>query len=332
MAKKWIGMGVLFLSLALIVGCSKKEEEGGGGGTGTGSGDIYVQGGVMRIFEGDSTLESAYVFVLTPDSAGQPVTDANVSINGVTLNYEPMIYQGYIGQIAYQSSHDYTLQVEATEGHASATVTSPPLDSVKITSPAPNDHFEKGQDLQINWQYFGSPPGGVFVIVEVEDATIDSTLLDGSNTSYTVPGSKLNQDGFGEITLFAVNYVYISGIASGSAFGAGVGTIVPFSVGDTSGGGGGGYTITVIPGANPTFNWEPAENVSSLSVFEISPESPLWAIAGTFGPPVTYGTVPQGAIQIQPPTGNPPALQSGHTYTVAVTGPSGYGYAIFVQQ
>lgn len=330
MKRKWIGMGILFLGLALIVSCAKKEEEGGGGGGGTGSGDIYVQGGVMRILEADSTLESAYIFVLTPDSAGVPVTDANVTINGVTMNYEPMIYHAYVGPIAYQSSHEYDLEVEDTLGHASAKVTSPPLDSVKITSPAPNAHIDKGQDFQINWQYFGSPPGGVFLIVEVEDSTVDSTLLDGSKTSYTVPGSKMNHDGFGEITLFAVNYVYISGIASGSAFGAGVGNVVPFSVGDTSGGGG-GYTITVTPGANPVFSWEPAENVNSLSVFETNPENPLWAIAGIFGPPVTYGTVPQGAMQSQPPTGNPPALQSGHTYTVAITGPSGYGYKTFTQ-
>lgn len=336
MKAKWIGMGILLLSLFIGQSCTKSEEGGGGGGTGggTGSGEIYVQGGVLRIAEGDSTLESAYVFVLTPDSAGTPVTDADVKINGVTLTYEPMVYHGYVGSIAYQANHEYTLEVEASQGHATASVTSPSLDSVKITSPAPNTHIEKGQDLDVSWQYFGSAPGGVFLIVEIGDSTVDSTLLEGNKTSYTVPGSKLNLDGYGSITLFAVNYVYITGIADGSAFGAGTGAVTNFSCGDTSGGGGGGgYTVTVTPGANPVFNWDPPDAVMGLTVFEADTANPLWTIGGMFAPPVTYGTIPSGGIQIQPPMGqSPPALESGHQYTVMIQGPRGIGYAIFTQQ
>jgi hypothetical protein len=265
MQKKWMWAGLIVAAVLVVLGCSKEEETGGGGG-GTGTGEIYVMGGVGRyIYQnttGDTTMEGAQIQVLTPDSLGTPVENATVKINGVQL---PYLFGFYMGEIEYKRNYNYTLEVQAEEGNASATVNSPDLDSIRILSPQPGTHFDKNQDIEIKWQYFGNTPAGVFVVLAIDTYTVDSVFLTSGKTSYTVSGSKVVYDGDATASVFAGNYVYINGIAPGSLFGAGVGASVTFSVGDTTGGGGGGfYTVTVTPGENPVFEWTPAENVLNL--------------------------------------------------------------------
>ncbi len=79
-----------------------------------------------------------------------------------------------------------------------------------------------------------------------------------------------------------------------------------------------GVTLTVSSGTTPTFDWNPACRVGFLSVEEIG-GSDLWSISGVnmtnaIAPGVTYGLVPEGAVQSDPPG----PLSPGTTYQVAI--------------
>lgn len=68
--------------------------------------------------------------------------------------------------------------------------------------------------------------------------------------------------------------------------------------------------------------WTPDSPMGSISVGRDGDS--LWQIVwnGTrFAPPVTYGTVPEGALQTIPADGSPPALESGDFIRVLGTGP-----------
>ncbi len=79
-----------------------------------------------------------------------------------------------------------------------------------------------------------------------------------------------------------------------------------------------GVTLTASSGTTPTFNWNPACRVGFLSVEEIG-GSDLWSIVGVnmtnaIAPGVTYGLVPEGAVQ-----GGPlEPLSLGTTYLVGI--------------
>ena len=79
-----------------------------------------------------------------------------------------------------------------------------------------------------------------------------------------------------------------------------------------------GVTLTVSSGTTPTFDWNPACRVGFLSVEEIG-GSDLWSIFGVnmtnaIAPGVTYGLVPEGAVQAAPPE----PLSPGTTYQVGI--------------
>ncbi len=79
-----------------------------------------------------------------------------------------------------------------------------------------------------------------------------------------------------------------------------------------------GVTLTVSSGTTPTFDWNPACRVGFLSVEEIG-GSDLWSIFGVnmtnaIAPGVTYGLVPEGAVQ-SVPLG---PLSPGTTYQVGI--------------
>lgn len=79
-----------------------------------------------------------------------------------------------------------------------------------------------------------------------------------------------------------------------------------------------GVTLTVSSGTTPTFDWNPSCRVGFLSVEETS-GSDLWSIFGVnmtnaIAPGVTYGLVPEGAVQSVPPE----PLSPGTTYQMAI--------------
>jgi len=79
--------------------------------------------------------------------------------------------------------------------------------------------------------------------------------------------------------------------------------------------------ITVGPGEYPEIDWTPAESMVELLVRQTGIEvgNLRWSITGYFGPPVTYGTVPENAIQTYPLMGGTPdALESGVGYRVVL--------------
>ncbi len=91
-----------------------------------------------------------------------------------------------------------------------------------------------------------------------------------------------------------------------------------------------GVTLTVSSGTTPTFDWNPACRVGGLLVEE-SGGSDRWSIFGVnmtnaIAPGVTYGLVPEGAVQIGPlecgtgecrPT-QPQPLSPGTTYQMGI--------------
>ncbi len=79
-----------------------------------------------------------------------------------------------------------------------------------------------------------------------------------------------------------------------------------------------GVTLTVSSGTTPTFDWNPACRVGFLIVEEIG-GSDLWSIFGVnmtnaIAPGVTYGLVPEGAVQSVPAL----PLSPGTTYQMGI--------------
>lgn len=68
--------------------------------------------------------------------------------------------------------------------------------------------------------------------------------------------------------------------------------------------------------------WQPEIKAGTLSAIGVSSAMIKWQIFAEAGflPPVTYGTVPPGAMQVNPQSGTPPALESGDQVFVVPLG------------
>ena len=68
----------------------------------------------------------------------------------------------------------------------------------------------------------------------------------------------------------------------------------------------GSVTVQVSAGTTPRFTWVPACRLFFVLVEPAQAGNDLWSIiadsANIIAPPVTYGTVPSGATQLQAPT------------------------------
>lgn len=81
-------------------------------------------------------------------------------------------------------------------------------------------------------------------------------------------------------------------------------------------------TITVGSGVTPRFEWSPACRVTFLEVQNPETNTSAWTVfAGPFGPgeigiipPLTYGTVPPGAIDFA----DAESLETGTTYVLVL--------------
>jgi hypothetical protein len=77
--------------------------------------------------------------------------------------------------------------------------------------------------------------------------------------------------------------------------------------------------ITVGPGLTPEISWTPACLVHWLLIEPSGSSADNWGVVGgspnSLGPPVTYGTVPSGAMEFQ----SPDPLIAGTQYDVYVT-------------
>jgi uncharacterized protein (DUF2141 family) len=236
MKKELRGIIIVLFSFVLGLNCTKTEEETGVN-LGTGEGPIYVRGVLGRAtlqyeyLPVETTLTFTEVRVLSPDSAGEPVTEAIVKINGTLLEYEGGFFTG---DIPFQKNHLYTLTVESDTGHASVSVASPDLDSLRLTSPGAESVFQIGENISVSWEYFGGFPLSVNIVFYIEGQVKDSVLLVGKHVTYTIPGSKVDTTGLAFLSVYTRKYAPISGIAQGSQFEVLVGAATDFFIEDTS--------------------------------------------------------------------------------------------------
>jgi len=91
---------------------------------------------------------------------------------------------------------------------------------------------------------------------------------------------------------------------------------------DTGNGCTGDFTVTVGTGLTPEFTWD--GNSAGLSVTKFPETSErqwtLGMLTTPFNPPVTYGTVPAGAMESE---GAAKALVAGTQYAITITGGDG---------
>jgi hypothetical protein len=87
--------------------------------------------------------------------------------------------------------------------------------------------------------------------------------------------------------------------------------------------------ITVGSGDYPQIDWDPPRPAFSLSVRRTGGIGTLeWSImpmsSSNIPPPVTYGTIPPGVIQVYPLAGAPAALTAGTTYQIVLIDAGGH--------
>ena len=81
-----------------------------------------------------------------------------------------------------------------------------------------------------------------------------------------------------------------------------------------------GWVLSVSAGVQPTFSWDPPEGQPTYLFVLRQPIggglSTAWAITGRFKSPVSYGTVPEGAVLASPLL--EPTLEPGIRYRVEI--------------
>ncbi|MFW5740328.1 MAG: carboxypeptidase-like regulatory domain-containing protein, partial [Myxococcota bacterium] len=81
-------------------------------------------------------------------------------------------------------------------------------------------------------------------------------------------------------------------------------------------------------------SWDPNLPAMVLAVADEAEEQPKWQIMGNeggFTGPVTYGTVPAGAVAVWPSSGAPVPMASGDLVTVMIQGTTPEGYVLYGQ-
>lgn len=82
--------------------------------------------------------------------------------------------------------------------------------------------------------------------------------------------------------------------------------------------------VTVGSGGHPQISWTPATPMTTITLRQQGGALSEWSIVRTLTevltPPITYGTVPTGAMQVYPPLNAPPAaLAAGTTFQLLLT-------------
>ena len=239
----------------------------------------------------------------------------------------------YIPEGALSPGESYRLQVEVegkTFTSRSAATVLPPL---KITTPD-GQQVEPRGSLTVRWEAVEGAEAYAVTLAFPDGG--DTTFVVGKDTEIALSGELFGQEGEYriDVTAFAGRIVQYIGQWLGQrlvpifdfddpkvlgTFFSTTGDDISVQVGE-----GevpeqpGEMEVTVSDGLTPTISWT-GGNARMLSV--MGEESDImWAIAAMgpsgFAPPVTYGQVPAGAMQVSPPK----TLVKGTRYQVIVQG------------
>ncbi|GEM_PF-5540659 len=225
----------VLVSLAVIVavaGCNRTTEPDDDSGNGSGAGNIFVRGVVMAAPDAKSQ-GMAWVEVRANSATGAPISDAIVTVNNDTLEYQTY-GEGYTASVEFTPGMQYTLTVRSDSGNASASVEAPNMTSMVITAPSSDTTLPIGQDVRVAWEIGGEAPDSILASYGYSDGNDAELRLPGTARSYVIPGSFLSRESYVYFWLDAGDMVNISGIANGSVFGVMMATSVSFYVAPAS--------------------------------------------------------------------------------------------------
>ncbi len=235
----------LMLGLSMVwTACSRtptEPEEGGG----EGSTPSYGYSMYAMVYK---TGAASGAFAKVFDSTGAPVSDAIITINGVTLNYYNGAY--YSTDITYSSGQTYNLVAVIDGDTFTTSATAPQIDDVQITSPDSGAVFATGSEIPVNWQYVGGTNDKSAMVMlyneDVDSTVYYSDILNGSTVAYTIPSSATGNPGNYSVSVVAGDVSTIPGLAdpdpadgvNGSFLAVFAEDMVEITIGDTSGGSG----------------------------------------------------------------------------------------------
>ncbi len=154
--------------------------------------------------------------VVLADSTGNPIdtSRAEVYINDSPLLY---LYGKYISySIFYTAGSTYNLKVIVDSDTITASVTTPDLDSLRITQPPESTVFAPETAIPVSWSYYGSiGTGKAFVVMDYEipdTTTYISGPLDGITTSDTIPPEATSLEGRARISVMGGDLATIPGL------------------------------------------------------------------------------------------------------------------------
>lgn len=278
---------LIVTALSLITSC--------GGGSSTSSGAPYIYAELISFPAGSTPLnfQSASVYVID-DSSGESITNATVTINGVTLTYDAT-QLGYQGNPIVMQGASVTLAV--TVGWTTYIATGSQFSAYPtISVPAAGSTWQASISNAITWSG-GTPDANAYYGVGVLDAGPEGQLIwpsDGylqtvqlGTNSYSIPAGSLSVGSRLVIAGMAVDFA-IPNAADGSILVLSGFNSVPITVADDPG----FHWTDRTNGAKPLLNsvaWSGSQFVA------VGDESIFYIPGGWYGAYSIF-TSPDGSI------------------------------------
>jgi hypothetical protein len=188
---------------ALVGGCgSDKVTDAGGGGGGGAGGGLTVMGAVYA--DEDSYPAGPHWVVVVVANNGQIVGNANVSVNGVGLQYysEPEEYSVYYAEVSLSPGQVATLTVTSPYGNRTLSATMP--GSFEITSPLGGASFPGNADIPVAWTPAANAEQYAVNYYSDDVYPMHWGTVPGGTLAYLIPGSATTPEG-DEIGVYAMN-------------------------------------------------------------------------------------------------------------------------------
>lgn len=198
--RSWLTVAAAALILVIAIGCDETDAENGDAPS-----DKYI---IEGYFGGNVAPGGFGLYVGRIDPNDPSASDCDVTLNGQTVDLRPLLSSdadAFYAVLAYdyQPGTDYEIEVSLGGVSSSCSFTGPEYVWLTLEQPA-GDAFTPGDPIDLVWSYDDGTPGTVHITATggYEDEVLLEEQVDGSETSFTIPGSETAQwGGYSEVLI-----------------------------------------------------------------------------------------------------------------------------------